>query len=148
MERAVREAITDYVELIESTRGPDLSFREDAKAPLPPEADEDLTRYLLLAVCIDVGVDSMDIRILLGDLSKRLRGDQKRADGLFGLTRYDDGLVLDEIDRQQRRKRLGGWQAKGEVPRILAEANAFADERAGSDLDAWAATFSTPGQIV
>jgi hypothetical protein len=67
---------------------------------------------------------------------------------LFGINPYDDGVVLDEIDRQQRRRRLGGWRAKRRVPRILAEANAFAEDPAGGDLDAWASGFSSPAEIV
>lgn len=46
---ALNEAIAAFVERIEAVRGPDLSFREDDRARLPPEADRDLTRYLLLA---------------------------------------------------------------------------------------------------
>jgi hypothetical protein len=141
-----REVVV-YVDRIEAARGPDLSFRDDAASPLPIEADRDLTRYLLLAVCIDVGVDSWNVRILLADLSQRLR-DQGRDEGLFAITLEDDDVVIDEIERQQRRKRLGGWQAKREVPRILAEANAFADGPAGGDIDAWAAGFTTPSAIV
>lgn len=144
---ALNEAISAYAELIEAVRGPDLSFREDDRAPLPPEATRDLTRYLLLAVCIDVGVDSWDVRVFLGNLSKRLR-DAGRPEGLFGITLDDSSLIFDEIERQQRRRRLGGWQAKREVPRILAEANAFADATAGGDLDGWASTFATPAEIV
>jgi hypothetical protein len=145
---ALNGLIAAYVERIEDVRGPDLSYRDDAKVPLPPEGLRDLTRYLLLAVCIDVGVDSWDVRVLLAELSQRLREGHGRDDGLFGLNPYDDELVLEEIERQQRRKRLGGWQAKREVPRILTEANAFAEGPADGDLDAWASNFATPGEIV
>ena len=144
---ALNNEIAAYVERIEAIRGPDLSFRPDDRVPLPPEAERNLTRYLLLAVCIDVGVDSWDVRILLAELSERLR-DAGRRDGLFGINLDDRDLVLAEIERQQRRRRLRGWQAKREVPQILAEANTFADGPAGGDLDTWAETFATPAEIV
>ncbi len=104
-----------------------------------------LSRYLLLTAAIDVGVNSNDIRPFLDALDRQL---QEQGRGLFDLGADDAGLVLSTIDREQRFGRLLGWQAKREVPRILAETNTFVHERAAGDFDGWAREFSSPGDIV
>ena len=71
-----------------------------------------------------------------------------REAGLFEFNPYDERFAIAEIDRLQQQGRLRGWQAKQEVSRILAEVNEFADETADGDLDAWAATLSSPTEIV
>ena len=147
MTGAFDQAIVSYVDAIEEVRGQDLSFRPDAKSPLPPEADENLPHFLLLSASIDAGVDSWHIRLLLADLSARLR-EQGREDGLFGLNEMDAEFIDAAIRRHQRQRRLGGYQARRVVPRILGDVNAFVAGPAGGDLDAWATEFERPADAV
>lgn len=140
-------AIVDYVDTIEKIRDVDHSFREDAKAPLPAEAGEDLVHYLLLSASIDAGVDSWHIRLLLADLSARLRGTG-RPRGLFEIGLDDGQLIDDTIAKHQRAGPLGGYQARREVPRILTEVNEFIADPAAGDLDTWATQFDHPADAV
>jgi hypothetical protein len=148
MSRSLADTIVSYVDTVETVRGPDLGFRPDHPSPLPPEYDEDPVRYLLLAASIDAGVDSGDIRYLLADISKRVRS-LGRPGGLFDVSEYDAELIDQAIRVQQRsRGRLSGYQFRQYVPRILNEANLFATERAGGDMDRWAAQFTHPADAV
>jgi Protein of unknown function (DUF2400) len=56
--------------------------------------------------------------------------------------------VLATIGDEQRAGRLQGWQAKREVPRILAEANSFVDRQANGGLDSWSRGFTSPRPLV
>lgn len=147
MTATLDQAIVDYVDVIEQVRGQDLSFRQDSKAPLPPEAAGNLPHFLLMSASIDARVDSWHIRLLLIDLSRRLRADT-RTDGLFCLTEDDAETIDAAIQRHQRQRRLGGYQARRHVPRILGDVNAFVAGPAGGDLDAWATQFDRPADAV
>jgi hypothetical protein len=94
-----------------------------------------------------VGVNSNDIRPFLSALDAALRGLGKGG-GLFDITLDDSTVIGAVIDREERNKRLLGWQVRRHVPRILSEANAFIRERTGGDFDAWARRFVLPQAIV
>ena len=148
MTTALDQAIVNYVDTIEDIRGQDLSFRPDSKSPLPTEATESLSHFLLVSASIDAGVDSWHIRLLLADLSARLRSDG-RQDGLFGLTVGDADLIDAAVQRHQRQRRLvTATQARRELPRILGDVNAFVSGPADGDLDAWSSQFERPVDAV
>src|SRR5947209_4153370 len=94
------DVIRRFVDDLEPLRLGDLSFRDDPQlAPLPAVTKAgELSRYLLLAACIDVGVNSNDIRPFLHALHGRL---QDRSRGLFDLASGDDALVLETIADEQ-----------------------------------------------
>jgi hypothetical protein len=137
------ERIRRFVNAAERLRQSDRSFRDDPRLPPLPAATRagGLSRYLLLAAAIDVGVNSNHIRPFLHVLDARLAQEGR---GLFEISLADAPLVLATIDDEQRAGRLRGWQAKHEVPRILAEANSFVDHQANGGLDSWSHGFASP----
>lgn len=142
-------AIREFVLQADRLRRADLSFRSDPELPPLPlcASGGGLSHYLLLAASIDAGVNSNDIRPFLCALDNALR-DSEKSGGLFDITLADAGAVDAVIEREERNRRLLGWQAKRHVPRILSEANAFVRERAGGDFDAWARGLAQPEKIV
>lgn len=143
------DLVRAFVEEVESRRTADMSFRDDPKLPALPTCGVGggKSRYLLLAAAIDAATASTGIRPLLADLDRRMCG-LGHARGLLDLSLDHKQIVLDVITTRQRGGELGGWQIKAQVPRILAEANAFVDYDANGDFDAWARQFDSPHPIV
>jgi hypothetical protein len=92
-QRCDPEQIRRFVNAAERLRRPDLGFRDDPRLPPLPVVTRvgGLSRYLLLAAAIDVGVDSNHIRPFLHALDARLAEEGR---GLFEISLADAPLVL------------------------------------------------------
>jgi hypothetical protein len=129
------DAVREFVSMVEAHRLPDMSFREDERlSPLPACADgSGLSHYLLLAAAVDAGVASIGIRPFLASLDE-LAVKAGVDEGVLGLDGSHERLIAAEIERQQRRKVLGSWQIKLQVPKIIASANQFVKTVAAGEL--------------
>lgn len=146
MRSQLPDFIRQFVETVESLRDADMSFRDDPDEPaLPPcAAEPGLSRYLLLAASIDAQTDSRGIRRMLHRLDGALREDGHKR-GLFDLAPAHTALVDGCVRLEPL---LRGWRLRSVTPQTLIAANAFAEADTDGDLDAWAADFDHPGEIV
>jgi hypothetical protein len=146
MDSRVSKALRRFVSEVEERRAADMSFRDDPKLkPLPVSVeDNELSRYLLIAAAVDAQVDSRGVRPFLVRLDGKAR-QARLPRGLFDISEDHANDVLSAVTSEPRMRTS---RIRGDLPRIIAEANAFVDAEAKGDFDSWARGFTDPQTIV